>query len=58
MSGQSIVKPFIDHIEAQAKRIEELEVIERKMQCLYAAGIDNCEAYDIAMQEFYADEED
>ena len=44
-------------MEITAKRLEELEKIERKMCALEAGGVDNWEWYDESLKEFRKEED-
>jgi hypothetical protein len=40
------------------KRYNELRTVEKKLNALECAGVDNWEGYSEAMREFYADEDE
>jgi hypothetical protein len=41
----------------EQERLDELEESERKLWALEAAGVDNWEGYDQAMQDVYSEDE-
>jgi hypothetical protein len=47
-----------ERITVDREQFEELCRDQRLLQCLEAAGIDNCEAYSIGYQEFAAQEKE
>lgn len=45
-----------DTIVISKDRYNELLEAEEKLNCLEAAGVDNWDGYDFAMEDFYKDE--
>lgn len=45
-------------IEIPLKKYKRLLKSEEKLNCLEAAGVDNWEGYDFAMEDFYDDDDE